>query len=121
MGGMTPELFSFRGRCDASPPNILLPTWRLGYWTMMRRWARSMNTMKPITPATTTIRARITHSSRAPVRPSSRVPTSAEGSRATMPLKMINEVPLPTPRWVICSPSHIRKIVPQVSEITVVT
>ncbi len=63
----------------------------------------------------------MTQSSRAPVRPSSRVLTRAEGNRATMPLKMISEVPLPTPRWVICSPSHIRKTVPQVSEITVVT
>ena len=44
----------------------------------------------------------------------------AAGSRATMPLKMMSEVPLPTPRWVICSPSHIRKTVPAVSETTVV-
>ena len=29
-----------------------------------------------------------------------------------MPAKMIKLVPLPTPREVICSPSHIRNIVP---------
>ena len=36
-----------------------------------------------------------------------------------MPAKMISEMPLPTPRAVICSPSHIRKIVPPTSVITV--
>ena len=57
----------------------------------------------------------------APVRPSSR--SRGEGraaGRATMPEKMISEMPLPTPRAVICSPSHIRKTVPPVSVITVV-
>jgi hypothetical protein len=34
--------------------------------------------------------------------------------------KMINETPLPMPRSVTCSPSHIRNIVPAVSEITAV-
>ena len=29
-----------------------------------------------------------------------------------MPAKMIRLMPLPTPRAVICSPSHIRNIVP---------
>ena len=38
-----------------------------------------------------------------------------------MPAKMINEIPLPMPRSVICSPSHIRKIVPVVSVIIVVS
>ena len=36
-----------------------------------------------------------------------------------MPAKMISEMPLPTPRAVICSPSHIRKIVPPTSVMTV--
>ena len=56
----------------------------------------------------------------APVRPSSRAPASACGRLATMPAKMISEMPLPTPRAVICSPSHIRKTVPPVSVTTVV-
>ena len=29
-----------------------------------------------------------------------------------MPAKMINEIPLPTPRAVICSPNHIKNMVP---------
>ena len=49
IGGMTPEVLIFSGRCEASPPNMRLPTWRFGYCTRMRRCARSMNTMKATT------------------------------------------------------------------------
>ena len=55
----------------------------------------------------------------APWRPSSSVPAIAAGSSATMPAMMISEMPLPMPREVICSPSHIRNMVPPVSVITV--
>ena len=44
---------------------------------------------------------------------------AACGMRATMPAKMISEMPLPMPRSVICSPSHMMKAVPAVSVITV--
>ena len=37
-----------------------------------------------------------------------------------MPAKMSSEMPLPRPRSVICSPSHIRNIVP-VTSVTAVT
>jgi len=40
------------------------------------------------------------------------------GKRATMPAKMISEMPLPTPRLVICSPIHINSTVPPVRVIT---
>ena len=60
-------------------------------------------------------------STSAPVRPSfEQVRPSAIGKLATMPAKMISEMPLPTPRAVICSPSHIRNIVPPVSVMTTV-
>ena len=36
-----------------------------------------------------------------------------------MPAKMISEMPLPMPRSLICSPSHMTKAVPVVSVITV--
>ena len=36
-----------------------------------------------------------------------------------MPAKMISDMPLPTPRSVICSPSHMMKPVPVVSVSTV--
>jgi hypothetical protein len=37
-----------------------------------------------------------------------------------MPAKMISDIPLPIPRSVICSPSHIMKAVPAVSVMTVI-
>ena len=38
-----------------------------------------------------------------------------------MPMKMISEMPLPMPRAVICSPSHIRNRVPPTMVITAVS
>ena len=51
-----------------------------------------------------------------PVRANSSVPPSAAGRPATIPAKMIIEMPLPMPRSVICSPSHIRNMVPVTSD-----
>ena len=56
----------------------------------------------------------------APVRTSSSVPPIARGRPAAMPEKMINEMPLPMPRSVICSPSHMMNMVPVTSVTTVV-
>ena len=56
----------------------------------------------------------------APVRTSSSVPAMAFGSPAAMPAKMMIEMPLPRPRSVICSPSHIRNMVPVTSVVTAV-
>ena len=39
----------------------------------------------------------------------------AFGRPAAMPAKMMSEMPLPRPRSVICSPSHMRNIVPVTS------
>ena len=41
--------------------------------------------------------------------------TPREGRPMTIPAKMSSETPLPMPRSVICSPSHMTKIVPVVS------
>src|SRR4029453_3033346 len=112
IGGITPALFSFSGKCEASPWNMRLPTWRLGYCTSSRRWARSMNTITPTTTTHMTKRRKMEVVHSAPWRPRSRVPTTAWGNCATMPAKMMSEMPLPTPRAVICSPSHIRNTVP---------
>ncbi len=38
-----------------------------------------------------------------------------------MPAKMISEIPLPTPRSLICSPNHITKAVPVVRVRTVMS
>ena len=55
----------------------------------------------------------------APVRPSSNVVTRALGISATMPAKIIKEIPFPMPLCVICSPNHIKKIVPATIVVTV--
>ena len=56
----------------------------------------------------------------APVRACSSVRPIAFGRPAAMPAKISSEMPLPRPRSVICSPSHIRNIVP-VTSVTAVT
>ena len=55
---------------------------------------------------------------KAPVLPNSNVEAKALGISATIPEKIINEIPLPTPP-VICSPNHL-KVVPATSEIAVI-
>ena len=57
----------------------------------------------------------------APVLPSSNVVTNALGISATIPEKIIKEIPLPIPLCVICSPNHIKKTVPATIVVTVVT
>ena len=57
----------------------------------------------------------------APVLPNSKVVTKALGISATIPAKIINEIPFPIPLCVICSPNHIKKIVPATIVVTVET
>ena len=66
------------------------------------------------------IRNKIKKAGNAPVLPNSIEPNNAPGIAATMPEKIINEIPFPTPLEVICSPSHIKNIVPPTSVVTVV-
>ena len=54
----------------------------------------------------------------APDRPWDKNCAAAAGTSAMMPTKMIKEMPLPIPRAVICSPNHIRNIVPPTIVIT---
>ncbi len=49
-----------------------------------------------------------------PILMSLKVSIMAAGKRATMPAKMMREMPFPMPRSVICSPSHMMKAVPEV-------
>ena len=55
----------------------------------------------------------------APVFPSSKVVTKALGISATIPENIIKEIPLPIPLCVICSPNHIKNIVPATIVVTV--
>ena len=57
---------------------------------------------------------------RAPVLPNSKVEAKALGISATIPENIISDIPLPTPLRVICSPSHIKKVVPATREIVVI-
>ena len=56
----------------------------------------------------------------APVLPSSNVDANARGISATIPEKIIKDIPFPIPLDVICSPSHIKKVVPATKEIIVI-
>ena len=71
----------------------------------------------------TTITAKISKNGldNAPVLPSSKVPASAIGKLATIPENIIKDMPFPTPRCVICSPNHIKNIVPPTMLTTVET
>ena len=71
-----------------------------------------MNTTKVIATITMTITPTITPGLIAPLRPEAKNWASAAGTSAMMPTKMISDTPLPIPREVICSPSHIRNMVP---------
>ena len=55
----------------------------------------------------------------APVLPNSKVVTNALGISATIPEKIINEIPFPIPLCVICSPNHIKNTVPATIVVTV--
>ena len=95
-----------------SPPNILLPTCLLGYCTNNLLWALSIKTTNVIVNKTRIKRPNIKPIDSAPCLPSSIVPKRALGSSATIPAKISKEIPFPNPLDVICSPSHIKKIVP---------
>ena len=62
---------------------------------------------------------KIVDADRAPVLPSSKVVAKARGISATMPEKIIKDIPFPIPLCVICSPSHIKNIVPATIVVTV--
>ena len=99
----------------------LLPTTRLAYWTGIFRcpWTTMMMPM-------VTAKKRSDHDDRQrQARARRSVPIGPEeelvglrrrrrGWSARMPIVISSETPLPMPRWVICSPSHISSIVPAV-------
>ncbi len=78
-----------------------------------------MSTIAPTTTTANTMKITAVKMLMLPVRMSSIVLKMAAGSPTTIPAKMIREMPLPTPRSVICSPSHMTKAVPVVSVRTV--
>ena len=62
---------------------------------------------------------RIENGDISPVLANSMVEPKTDGMRAAIPAKIMMLVPFPSPRSVICSPSHIIKAVPAVNVIIV--
>ena len=90
------------------------PMTRLAYCTGMRRWPSWMKTIAAITASarngiiTLKTGSALFHHCVMPL-----------GRPETIEAKIISEMPLPMPRWVISSPIHISRIVPAVSDSTI--
>ena len=82
--------------------------------------ALSIKTIKPTVKIKRVNISNIVVADKAPVLPSSNVVAKALGISATIPENIINDIPFPIPLCVICSPNHIKKIVPATKVITVV-
>ena len=91
------------------PPYILRPTTRLANVTGIRRWPWSTKTISTSSARET---SRITENLTRP--PSCRTVLSPLGMPATTLAKIRMDMPLPMPRWVMSSPSHMTKAVPAV-------
>ena len=120
IGGMTPDVFSLSGRCEESPWNMRLPICRFGYWMSRRRCARSTKTMTRDHDQRDDDHAEDDGVDSAPSRPSSRVPTRRCGMFGDDAGKDDQRDAVADAAAVICSPSHIRNIVPPVSVTTAV-
>ncbi|MPN39174.1 hypothetical protein SDC9_186702 [bioreactor metagenome] len=112
MIGITLAAFTFRGIYWRTPPYCLFPTIRLAYCTGIFL----VPCTSIIAPAITTNRKII--SSRKSTKPPGALinratsATKACGKRAIIPIRMIKEIPLPTPLSVILSPNHNTNILP---------
>ena len=114
MTGMTPPVFTFSGMCVLEPPYIRRPDHAL----------RVLHRDPPVAALDEDDR-RDDHHHQQISRNSDaqqadlpgpqlieRLHHARAGSSTTMPAKMISDMPLPMPRSVICSPSHMMKHVP---------
>ena len=121
MIGMTPAWLTFSGRYWRVPPKTRRPRTCLADWVGMRLWLSVIAT----TPTTTATKsaasmAREINPSRPPTSPVSlgveflMSDQSACGILARMPAMIRRLMPLPMPYSSICSPIHIRKMVPAV-------
>ena len=123
MMGITPPEFTFNGKWLDWPPIMRRPTMRRALWMGMRRSLRSTKTMKATTaamPATSSSTTRKVIGPQASVWTFWTRSTTPRGRPATMPAKISRLMPLPMPRSVICSPSHMMNAVPAVSVSTVI-
>ena len=116
MTGMTPAWLTLSGMYVEEPPNILRPTIRRAYCTGIRRCACSMKTTAATTTRPMTITPPKTHGPLA-----FWTPHRAAGKVATTWVKIRIDMPLPMPRSVISSPSHMITAVPAVITMTIRT
>ena len=113
MIGITPAAFTFKGMYCLAPPYCLLPTILFAYCTGIFLVPCTKRIAAPITNNKNTIS--IINIIRPPLLFATLDTTScnkASGKRAIIPIKMINEIPLPIPLSVILSPSHKINILP---------
>ncbi len=101
------------------------PTTRLAYCTGMRRCPPSTKTINATTPTINASNRMVkngvsTVPPQAPILTFSHRSKTARGKPTTMPTKMMSDMPLPMPRSLICSPSHMMKAEPVVSVNTVI-
>ncbi len=114
MTGMTPAWLTFSGMYVLVPPYMRRPIIRLAYCTGMRRCACSTNTTSVIT----TIASRSTAVSRKAPRGWLRICPPWDGMLEMIEVKISTDMPLPTPRSVTSSPSHMITAVPAVRVMT---
>ena len=119
IGGMTPDALTLSGKYVACPANICRPDTRLAYCTGIRRIPRSMYTTAAMMKTMKTISPTAAPAESVSALTASTSVCPAGGMRATIPAKMMSEMPLPMPLSVMRSPSHMMKAVPAVSVTTV--
>ena len=107
---------------ELPPAYTLRPTARCACCTGTLRWACVTATTPATTAKSKSTRKIPSNMPWSPVDSGpymSQIIGNALGRSATIPIVMTSETPLPIPRSVICSPSHINRSVPQVSAIMV--
>ena len=90
------------------------PITRLAYWIGIRRWPSCTKTIAAITASA--MNGIMTLKTGSELVDQACTPL---GRPATIEAKIISEMPLPMPRWVISSPIHMRSTQPAVSEMTI--
>src|SRR6478735_3702166 len=119
MTGTTPAMLTLIGMYVDVPPYMRRPTMRLAYCTGMRRWDCSTKTTAAMTNM-----PRMMMSRNVPQPLFSLMAHSEPGKPAAMDVKIMSDMPLPTPLSVTSSPNHMMRPVPAVivrSMMTMVT
>ncbi len=109
MTGMTPAMLTRSGRYVEPPEVIRRPTMRFAYWIGIRRWPSCTKTTEA------TIASAISGKKMRSIGPPFHQAVTPSGRPVRIEAKMRIEMPLPIPRFVICSPIHIRRMLPVVS------